>query len=87
MLPVRCFTCNTLVGHMWQTYTRERERKSGKECLDELGLRRICCRRMLLTHVPVIDDILMYPNINHQVDDCHTTFSCLVEHERTVSCA
>lgn len=41
---------------------------------------------MLLTHVPVIDDILMYSNTDHKVDDCNTTFKCFVAQERTVQC-
>lgn len=86
MLPVRCFTCNALIGNMWHDYSVMRESHSGKECLDRLGLRSICCRRMLLTHVSVIDDILMYSNTDRKVDDCHTTFKCFVAHERTVHC-
>lgn len=28
--------------------------------LDQLGLRRYCCRRMLLTHIDIIDNLLKY---------------------------
>lgn len=28
-----------------------------KDLLDELGLKRVCCRRHMLTHVDLIDDI------------------------------
>lgn len=28
--------------------------------LDQLGLKRYCCRRMLLTHVNLIDQLLNY---------------------------
>ena len=86
MLPVRCFTCNALIGHMWHDYSVMRQNASGKECLDHFKLKSVCCRRMLLTHVPVIDDIMMYSNIDHKVDDCNTTFKCFVAQERTVQC-
>lgn len=33
------------------------------EILDELGLKRYCCRRMLLTHVNLIDKLLNYNSI------------------------
>lgn len=37
--------------------------ESGKqvcEALDELGLKRYCCRRMLITHVNLIETLLKY---------------------------
>jgi DNA-directed RNA polymerase subunit N len=30
------------------------------EVLDDLGITRYCCRRMLLTHVELIDEIAPY---------------------------
>lgn len=32
---------------------------SGK-VLDELGIKRYCCRRMFLSHVDLIDEVLRY---------------------------
>ncbi|RLG69471.1 MAG: DNA-directed RNA polymerase subunit N, partial [Candidatus Iainarchaeum archaeon] len=31
-----------------------------KEVLDELGVKRYCCRRMLLSHVELIDEVIKY---------------------------
>ena len=59
---------------------------NGKESLDRLGLRRMCCRRMLLAHVPVVEDIVAYPNVNQVLDECNTTFFREIEHERTICC-
>lgn len=58
---------------------------SGGATMNELGLTRICCRRMLLTHVDVIEDMIDYSSTNYVMDECNTTMSCLVEHERVVS--
>lgn len=61
IIPVRCFTCNKIIGNKWENFVKEKE--SGKEVdiiLNELGLIRYCCRRMLLTHVEVIDKLLEY---------------------------
>lgn len=35
----------------------------GSEALDGLGLRRYCCRRMLLTHVDLIEKLLHFNSI------------------------
>ena len=87
MLPIRCFTCNNLIGHMWEPYLRSRQEEgTPKERLDRTGLTRICCRRMLLTHVHIIDDTLDYANRDTVLDECHTTLCCLVSHERTIPC-
>ena len=84
MLPVRCFTCNNLIGHMWEPYIKLRKTRSGKDSLDDLQLRDMCCRRMLLTHVPVIDDMIIHPNADLVLDECNTTFSSYVKHARTL---
>jgi DNA-directed RNA polymerase subunit N len=31
-----------------------------KEVLDSMGLKRYCCRRMLLAHVDLIDEVMPY---------------------------
>ena len=86
MLPVRCFTCNELIGHLWTSYMRMKQTNSTKHCLDEHGLHNMCCRRMLLSHVAVIDDIITYPNIDRTLDECKTSFSAFVRDKRTVAC-
>ena len=61
MIPIRCFTCGKIIGDKWEEYNRRV--KSGEEpnqVLDDLGLTRYCCRRMLLSNVEIIDDILKY---------------------------
>ncbi|EQD47861.1 RNA polymerase, N/8 Kd subunit [mine drainage metagenome] len=61
MVPVRCFTCGNVVGQYWDTY-RERTARGEKprKVLDELGLTRYCCRRMMLSHVDLLDDVGPY---------------------------
>jgi DNA-directed RNA polymerase subunit N (RpoN/RPB10) len=62
IIPVRCFTCGKVVASLWLPYKHkiEVEGKSAQVALDEVGAKRVCCRRMLLTHVNLIDDLLKY---------------------------
>lgn len=49
--PVRCWSCNTPLQATWVAY-RRRSMEGGETLgaiLDSLGVRRYCCRRMLLT--------------------------------------
>jgi len=59
IIPVRCFTCGKVVGSAYETYRRELAEgvKDPEKILDDLGLKRYCCRRMVLTHVDLIDDV------------------------------
>lgn len=87
MLPPRCFTCNNFVGHQWKEYQKNKNQSHEyKDLLDNLGLTRICCRRMLLTHVEIIEDIAMYSSNTEYMDSSKTKFDCYNKNERTVSC-
>lgn len=62
IIPVRCFTCGKVIGNKYEQYVKLLNDKDYTECqaLDELGLKRYCCRRMLLTHVDLIEKLLAY---------------------------
>ncbi|CAM2110081.1 unnamed protein product [Caretta caretta] len=61
IIPVRCFTCGKVVGNKWEAYLGllQAEYTEG-DALDALGLKRYCCRRMLLSHVDLIEKLLNY---------------------------
>ena len=87
MLPPRCFTCNNFLGHKWEAFTNRKDgRQAYKELLDELDLRRICCRRMLLTHVDITEDVAMYSSVTTVMDESKTIFDLYVKRNRTVKC-
>jgi DNA-directed RNA polymerase subunit N (RpoN/RPB10) len=81
IIPIRCFTCNKVIAHLWEEYQNrlqvsfieedipnndkkrfvdiekiENKTLEGK-ILDDLGLKRYCCRRMMLSHVDLTDKI------------------------------
>jgi DNA-directed RNA polymerase subunit N len=60
-MPIRCFSCGKPIAHLWEEYN-ERISKGEKpeKIVEKLGLKRYCCRRMLLSHRDYIDDILKY---------------------------
>lgn len=61
MVPIRCFTCGKVIGDKWEEFARRvKNGEKPKDVLDDLGVTRYCCRRMLLSNVEIIDDILKY---------------------------
>ncbi|HLN36122.1 MAG: DNA-directed RNA polymerase subunit N [Nitrososphaerota archaeon] len=61
LIPVRCFTCGNLVADKYSEY-KERV-KAGEEdskILDSLGINRYCCRRMLISSVETIYQVIPY---------------------------
>lgn len=61
IIPVRCFSCGKVVGDKWEPFSqRVAAGESPRNVLDDLGVERYCCRRMLLSHVELIDEILKF---------------------------
>jgi len=81
IIPVRCFTCNKVIGDKYSTYlykVHEEQKKNPNsnrvidtntiknnnieqsyqgQVLNELDIKRYCCRRMFLTQVDIVDII------------------------------
>jgi len=61
IIPVRCFTCGKLIGDKWEEFAkRVKAGENSGKVLDDLGVKRYCCRRMLLSHVEIIDEIIKF---------------------------
>ena len=61
IIPIRCFTCGKLIGDKWEPFDRMRkEGKNINENYKELGITRFCCKRMLVSHVNLLDDLLAF---------------------------
>ena len=61
LIPVRCFSCNKIIGDKVEFFTKEKDKepnkKSNKKLLDDLGLNRYCCRRHMISTVDLMDKI------------------------------
>ncbi|MCD6576058.1 MAG: DNA-directed RNA polymerase subunit N [Nanoarchaeota archaeon] len=59
--PVRCFSCGKPIGHLWEEF-KERVSKGEdpKKVMDDLGLKRYCCRQVFLGHVDLIDTVAKF---------------------------
>jgi len=58
IIPVRCFTCGKVVGHLWEDYIKRTE--SGEDrgkVLDSLEIKRYCCRQLFMGHVDLLKEV------------------------------
>jgi DNA-directed RNA polymerase subunit N len=61
MIPVRCFTCGNVIGEHYEEFDERSE--SGEDpaaVLDDLGVTRHCCRRMMVSHTDLVDVVAPY---------------------------
>lgn len=61
MMPVRCFTCGKVVADKQEKFGEAVRKGDGPAAvLDKLGVKRYCCRRMFLSHVSIVDELVKY---------------------------
>ncbi|MFI5412906.1 MAG: DNA-directed RNA polymerase subunit N [Candidatus Micrarchaeales archaeon] len=60
MMPVRCFTCGAVVADKWDDYDKRvnREKEDAGKVLDDMGVKRYCCRRMFISNIELIDEFI-----------------------------
>jgi DNA-directed RNA polymerase subunit N len=72
IIPVRCFTCGKVIAQEYNEFKRrfdiykkavdagEKPKEGPKEILDDLAIERYCCRRMIISHVDLLEDAAPY---------------------------
>ena len=61
LIPVRCFTCGNLIADIFEEY--QNKTNAGEDpakVLNSLGIERYCCRRMILTAVETIQQVIPF---------------------------
>ncbi|MDI6642683.1 MAG: DNA-directed RNA polymerase subunit N [Candidatus Hodarchaeaceae archaeon] len=59
--PIRCFTCGKLLADKYEQFEeRVKKGEEPKKVLDDLELKRYCCRAALLTSVDFMDEIAKF---------------------------
>jgi len=62
--PIRCFSCGAPIAQHYEEYIqRVKNGEKPKDVLDDLGIKRICCRRMFLSHVDITEKIIKYEKL------------------------
>ena len=61
LVPVRCFTCGNVIADIFEEYkTKVKDKEKPAKILNDLGIKRYCCRRMLLTSIETIHQIIPF---------------------------
>lgn len=64
LVPVRCFSCNKVIGDKYEYYVEEinkpenqKDEDFNRKLLDKLKCNRICCRRFFVSTVDMMNII------------------------------
>jgi len=61
LVPVRCFTCGSLVGNKYEEFQkRVKEGEEPGKALTKMSVKRYCCRRMFISSIETIYQIIPY---------------------------
>lgn len=75
IIPIRCFTCNKVIANKWKTYESLMNTKMSQDAIfEKIGIEKYCCKRMFVTHVELIDELLLYSD---HIDENGKKQTCL----------
>jgi DNA-directed RNA polymerase subunit N len=61
LVPVRCFTCGKLIANIYNEYlTQLKQGEEPNKIMDSLNITRYCCRRMFVSSVETIYQVIPY---------------------------
>lgn len=68
LIPVRCFTCNKVLGSLWEPYNEllgKIDPDTGKtytsmKAMNKLGIMRYCCRKNIMSNPDLIETLNVF---------------------------
>lgn len=55
---MRCFSCGKPIAQLWEDFKKRTESgENAKKVLNELGLKRYCCRSAFMGQVDLVEEI------------------------------
>ena len=58
LIPIRCMSCGKPVAQLWEGYQKRVESgEEPKKVMDDLGLKKFCCRSLFVTHVDLLQQM------------------------------
>jgi DNA-directed RNA polymerase subunit N len=61
IIPIRCMTCGKPVAQLWEDYSkRVAAGEEPKKVLDSMGIKRMCCRSLFMTHVDTYKQVAKF---------------------------
>jgi DNA-directed RNA polymerase subunit N len=61
IIPIRCISCGKVVAQLWEEYgKRVQAGEEPKKVMDDLGLKRFCCRSLFMTHVDTYKQVAKF---------------------------
>lgn len=86
LFPVRCFSCNACLPSDSYEHMRKQGLES-KQALNSLGVERMCCRRMMMSHPHALEGSLLdYPNVDKSEPELFLDIRCHTSEARQVGC-
>lgn len=61
IIPIRCYSCGKPIAQLWEEYNeRVNAGEDRKKVMDDLGLKRYCCRSVFLGHIDLADTVAKF---------------------------
>jgi DNA-directed RNA polymerase subunit N (RpoN/RPB10) len=73
-LPVRCFSCNKVLGNLWGRLNQlKNENTPAQEIYQQLGLRRECCKFVTMTALASVGEEMYDYSTDEPMQITHIT--------------